>query len=166
LPLHNLNNVLMIPRTNRKCDVARQESDVLRVVNEDEVYSVVNYVHNVHLVHAGYKKVLARIQQEHYGISRQYVQGFCRTCPTCELRKPQKVSEPLQPVMADGVWHRIQTDLIDMRHSPDAEFQYIGHVVDHFSKFHILLPLKSKSAVEVACNIEEHVFAYFGKLTP
>jgi len=44
LPLHNLNTVLMIPRTNHKCDVARQEGELLRVVNEDEVYSVVKYV--------------------------------------------------------------------------------------------------------------------------
>ena len=49
-----------------------------------------------------------------------------------------------------------------MRHSPDGDYHYIGHVMDHFSKFHVLFPLRSKSAVEVASQIEERVFAYFG----
>ena len=162
LPMYNLQNVLMIPRRDRKGDVARQDGDLMRVVHQDELYSVVNFVHSVHLVHAGYKKVLARIEQEYYGISREYVQEFCKTCPICELRKPKTVHEPLRPIIASGVWQRIQVDLIDMRHSPDGEYCYIGHVMDHFSKFHILFPLKTKSATEVAANIEERVFAYFG----
>ena len=32
--------------------------------------------------------------------------------------------------------------------------------MDHFSKFHILFPLKSKTACEVSLMIEERVFAY------
>ena len=27
-----------------------------------------------------------------------------------------------------------------MRHSPDNEYNYIGHFMDHFSKFHVLFP--------------------------
>jgi len=162
LPVYGLSNVLMIPRSQRKGDVGRQEGELLRVIHQDELYSVVKYVHNVHLVHAGYKKVLAKIEQEFYGVSREYVQEFCKTCPTCELRKPKTIHEPLRPITATGVWHRVQVDLIDMRHSPDGEYNYTGHVMDHFSKYHVLFPLQSKSAVEVASNIEERVFAYFG----
>ena len=50
LPVYNLTNVLMIPRTERKGDVARQDGDLLRVVHQEELYSVVKYVHDVHLV--------------------------------------------------------------------------------------------------------------------
>ena len=57
---------------------------------------------------------------------------------------------------------RIQIDLIDMRHSPDGDFHYIGHFVDHMTKFNILFPLKDKSADEVARMIEERVLAYVG----
>ena len=56
----------------------------------------------------------------------------------------------------------MQVDLIDTRHSPDGEYNYIGHVMDHFSKYHVLFPLQTKSAVEVASNTEEQVFAYYG----
>jgi len=34
--------------------------------------------------------------------------------------------------------------------------------MDHFSKFHVLFPLKSKTAREVAQLLEEHVLAYLG----
>ena len=44
----------------------------------------------------------------------------------------------------------------------DGDFKWIGHVVDHFSKYHILFPLFQKSAQEVASNLVCKVFAYFG----
>ena len=57
---------------------------------------------------------------------------------------------------------RVQIDLIDMRHSSDGEFNWIGHFTDHMSKFHILFPCKNKSAPEVAKLIEERVLASLG----
>ena len=44
-----------------------------------------------------------------------------------------------------------------MRHSPDGDFNYIGHFEEHKTKFHILFPLRDKSANEVATMIEERV---------
>ena len=55
---------------------------------------------------------------------------------------------------------RIQIDLIDMRHCPDRDHHYIGHFVDHMTKFNILFPLKDKSADEVARMTVERVLAY------
>ena len=51
---------------------------------------------------------------------------------------------------------------IDMRHSPDGDLNYMGHFEDHMTKFHILFPLRDKSANEVATMIEERVLAYVG----
>ena len=53
-------------------------------------------------------------------------------------------------------------DLIDMRHRPDQEYHWIGHYMDHWSKFHILFPLMHKSAHEVAYRLQENVFSYIG----
>ena len=36
-----------------------------------------------------------------------------------------------------------------MRHMPDDSYSYIAHYMDHWSKFHILLPLMKKSADRV-----------------
>ena len=43
-----------------------------------------------------------------------------------------------------------------MRHSPDNEYNYIG------SKFHVLFPLKRKTAEEVSYMLQERVLAYLG----
>lgn len=44
---------------------------------------------------------------------------------------------------------RIQVDLIDMRTLPDGDFHYICHMVDYFSKYRVLFPVKNTSANEV-----------------
>lgn len=49
-----------------------------------------------------------------------------------------------------------------MQSKPDGKYMFVGHVVDHFSKFHVLFPLRSKYAVEVAKNLKVRVFSYFG----
>jgi len=41
LPVYGLSNVLMIPRSQRKGDIGRQEGELLRVIHQDELYSVV-----------------------------------------------------------------------------------------------------------------------------
>ena len=57
---------------------------------------------------------------------------------------------------------RIQIDLIDMRDQPDGEFKWIAHVMDHWSKFHVMWPLTRKTAQQVADGLQEKVFAVFG----
>ena len=49
-----------------------------------------------------------------------------------------------------------------MTTSPDGVYKWIGHVVDHFAKFHVLFPMVCKEASEVAKNLTNNVLAYFG----
>ena len=49
-----------------------------------------------------------------------------------------------------------------MRHRPDGIYKWIGHYMDHWSKFHVLFPLSRKSAAEVGLNLQNLVFAYLG----
>jgi hypothetical protein len=44
---------------------------------------------------------------------------------------------------------RVQIDLVDMRHQPDRQYEWILHAKDHCSKFSCL---KSKQAEGVADN--------------
>ena len=48
-----------------------------------------------------------------------------------------------------------------MRQEPAGQFKWIGHVVDHFSKFHFLFPSISKEANDVAKELAK-IFALFG----
>lgn len=49
-----------------------------------------------------------------------------------------------------------------MESKPDGRYKYIGHVVDHFSKFHIAFAMKTKGAHETAKKVAKYVFAFFG----
>lgn len=40
-----------------------------------------------------------------------------------------------------------------MTMKPSTEFRYILHLMDHFSKFHLISPLARKSAAEVNCAL-------------
>ena len=49
-----------------------------------------------------------------------------------------------------------------MQSQPDGDFKFIGHMVDHFSKFHVMFPMKTKTAQETAGLIAERFFSIFG----
>ena len=53
-------------------------------------------------------------------------------------------------------------DQIDVRNAPDGEYNWICHVIDQYTKYHILFPMKSKEAKEVVTGIRERAFSYFG----
>lgn len=147
---------------NKNKNVMDASDTFLRVIHVKELCDVVNNIHAEELKHSGYKKVFDYIQRHYYGVTRKFVQAFCKNCPVCQLKQPQIKVPPLRPIVHKDFLERIQVDLIDMRHSPDKDFSYIGHFMDHFSKFHVLFPLKSKTAEEVAMMLEERVLAYFG----
>lgn len=158
---------------------------LLRVVPVSQLYHLVSSLHSVQ--HAGYKKVKMVVDRKYYGVPRSYVQAFCRTCPSCANMQPLPIpmppKEPLkQPVQQSPsqvtprarrpprwgnvdrrmLGRSIQVDLLDMQHCVDGEFRHICHVVDHFSQFHFLFPLKTRSPGEVARGLEERVMAYLG----
>lgn len=49
-----------------------------------------------------------------------------------------------------------------MRSSPDGAFKWIGHFMDHWSKFSILFPIERKQSALVAEELETRVFSVFG----
>jgi len=49
-----------------------------------------------------------------------------------------------------------------MTQDSDGSFKYIGHICDHFTKYHVLFPLISKEPKEVAENIKRFYLSYFG----
>lgn len=181
LPELDLHDELVVPREGRDGST----TGLLRVVPVSGLYPLVSSLHNVQ--HAGYKKVKMVVDREYYGVPRSYVQAFCRTCPSCSKMQPlpipmppkdppkqvlpkpppQAVSRSRRPPRWGSVDRRmlgrsIQVDLLDMQHCPDGEFRHICHVMDHFSRFHFLFPLKSRSPGEVARGLEERVMAYVG----
>ena len=78
------------------------------------------------------------------------------------LLKIGQHSQPaLIPIRSYNVWERIQIDLIDMRNNPDNGHNYLAHVIDHFSNYNILYPVKHKSAEDVSFNFSLNFLAFY-----
>jgi hypothetical protein len=58
--------------------------------------------------------------------------------------------------------HRGQLDLVDKSADPDGDYCWIGHYIDHYTKFNFFWPQINKSADEVAHNLTVHVFSVVG----
>ena len=51
----------------------------------------------------------------------------------------------LVKILSPGFVRRGQIDLVDISMDPDSELKWIGHNIDHFTKFNFLWPQKTKS---------------------
>ncbi|XP_076039646.1 SCAN domain-containing protein 3-like [Oratosquilla oratoria] len=160
IPRLGLKDVLVVPT---KCKEKTANScTYLRVVPVSEVFNIVKQVHQDELQHGGYKKVTDYVSKHYYGIPRGFIQEFCKSCPICQLKQPQTTQPPLHPIIESGLLARVQVDLIDMQHTPDREYKWICHFMDHSTKFHIIFPLTSKDADVIAYGLQERVLAYLG----
>ena len=52
----------------------------------------------------------------------------------------------MKPILSADFNSRGQVDLVDIQSVPDNEYKWIMHYQDHFTKFSVLRPLKSKRA--------------------
>ena len=59
----------------------------------------------------------------------------------------------IKPVTSSDFNSRGQVDLINYQSVPDNDYKLIFHYQDHFTKFSILRPLKTKTAAEAAYNL-------------
>lgn len=91
------------------------------------------------------------------------VSEYIRQCERCveKLRLKEKKGIVVRPIIASDYNHRGQIDLVDYQSSPDGEYKFIFHYVDHLSKYHFLRPMKSKKAIEVAGHLF-NIFIDFG----
>lgn len=97
------------------------------------------------------KKMWLEFSSKYYGIPRTVIEDFVRKCSTCALSEPLKKTDPVKNITAKENWERIQIDLIDLRQYSQSndEYNWILHVIDVYSKFSFVYPMKQKSAQEV-----------------
>ncbi|XP_065893763.1 KRAB-A domain-containing protein 2-like [Dysidea avara] len=133
-----------------------------RVVHCDEMFDVIQSVHEKGSGHSGVQKTFEMVSRNYDGIPRSCVREYCKLCPTCACKKPQLTKAPLKPIITKCFHLRGQVDLVDMRSCSDGAYNWIGHYKDHFSKFSILWAQRRKCAQETIDCIERFVFAYLG----
>lgn len=91
------------------------------------------------------------------GISKKTVKQWLTTQDTYTLHKPVKYKFRRRPVISFGIGELLQADLIDM--SKFSKFnngiKFLLTVIDVFSRYAYVFPLKNKSAKSVAEAFEE-----------
>jgi hypothetical protein len=137
-----------------------------QVVVESEIFRVIEQEHLLSK-HAGQDTTWASIRGTYYGISRTEVKYLLGQCGICHKKAVNRSRGPLTPIISTQLFERLQVDLIDFRHQPDApygpsgpKYHWVMHVKDHFSKFTQLYPLQAKSSAEVAMRMSEWIGAF------
>ena len=134
--------------------------DPREVITEEKIWDTVVTVHN-NLGHAGQEITSKRILQQYYGIARVEIIFLLKLCEICHRKASSKSKGPLKSIITKRLFERVQVDLIDMTATPDGDYVWICHMEDHFSKFHMLFPMKNKEASTVARCIH-HWIAVLG----
>ena len=110
----------------------------------EQFYEIIYEIHSIKRGHQGVQKTFDQVQLRYYGITRDIVAQFRKTCYICNLNLKQQSQERLKPIVSTEILERVQIDLVDMRNCPDGEYNWIAHMEDHNGQFHVLWPQKKK----------------------
>ncbi|KAL0235872.1 hypothetical protein GEMRC1_002454 [Eukaryota sp. GEM-RC1] len=85
----------------------------------------------------------------------------CITCQKCSRRhKPNSPSTG--KLLSYAPFESVHVDTIEMSKVDIFGAKYIVHIVDAFTKYSVLVPVKSIKADDIALSLFSHVFCYFG----
>ena len=92
------------------------------------------------------------------------VKEYISNCETCCEKKRRKNTGPgmvFKPIAVKDFNDRAQIDLVNFQTCPDGNYKYVLHYIEYLTKYHILRPLTSKCAEEVADELL-NIFTDFG----
>jgi hypothetical protein len=118
-------------------------NDYRRVLWPTEVFDTIARAH-LRALHIGRDKTWIEIDQQFYGIKKEEVMWVIDHCAFCLANRAVSTKAPLEAIIVDEIFKRVQIDLVDMRHEPSGKYKWVLHIKDHFSKFSFLYPLVSK----------------------
>nr|XP_054761348.1 uncharacterized protein LOC129267744 [Lytechinus pictus] len=131
------------------------------VVPESLIPRVLEEIHgNPSSGHFGVQRTLHRAEAMCYWpFMHKDITNYCRTCHACEsIRSPNpKHQAPLQNIKTD---HPLQIVFADIAELPTSRsgYHYILVVVDHFSKYTNIYPMRDQTAQTVARHLfEEYI---------
>ncbi|XP_068237066.1 KRAB-A domain-containing protein 2-like [Palaemon carinicauda] len=103
--------------------------------------------------HGGEKKTYKEVCEQYGNISRSIVSlciVHCERCVDKRRRKEMAAGVVVRPLSVRDLNERGQVDLVDIQIMKDGSYHFILHYMEYLTKFHVIRPLKSKTAVEVA----------------
>lgn len=131
------------------------------VVCKEDFFDTISSYHSS-VSHAGSQKTFSAMEEEIHGIPRYLVEEYIKLCQPCCLRRSRrKKAGNLQAIVSNEFLERVQIDLVDMQSFEHAEYRYILHVKDHFTKFCWLRSISQKRGDVVAEELRL-IFRDFG----
>ena len=124
----------------------------LEVVGEDEYEKHKEIFETAHgFGHRGINKMWWALKKLYYGIPRRMVEDFVKNCEACSIHENFKTKDKVKNITANAIFERIQIDLIDVRQyeAENDGFNWLLHVIDVYSKFTFVFPMKTKTGKEV-----------------
>lgn len=103
--------------------------------------------------HGGVMSTFKKLRESYLGIKEDDVRSYVSTCRTCALYNSQPAPcGTICTIEADQPWQHLEVDLVDLRFCADSNngFCWLLTCLDHFSRFAIVLPLRSKTKNEVS----------------
>ena len=165
---------LIVSRPKRKKSIDRMKlkieskSSGVVVIPEPLQARVARLFHNsLFGCHFGINKTISRVRQYCWWMQMDdYLREFVRSCTRCQLYKAKR-SNTILPVGAmetpDYPFQRISIDIAGPIYPESKQGnRYILAVVDHFSRWVVLIPLKTFDAQETARALLVHVFTVYG----
>jgi transposase InsO family protein len=151
----------------------RLRGDALYIIQEDNYKFIVPTKERIHLIHAvhssvghaGVSKVLYALR-DHYYWPRigEDVTTQINQCFQCQLMKgnPCRIRAPLQSTIVGEPFERIAIDISGPFHHCGHGHRFILAVIDYFSKYCVLIPLRRVDAETVARKIISRWITVFG----
>ena len=115
--------------------------------------------------HQGAERTYAAVRQRYYW-PRMYtsVFNYVKHCDLCQKSKrlTRSATAPLYPLPVVGLFDRWHIDILGPLTTTNHGFKYVLVIVESFSKWCELIPLKSQEANEIAWALYTEIFTRFG----
>ena len=167
--LHTEVSVVKHPLSGKREErvlVSSGKDDIKTILlKKEEMESCVKAYHDRYKG-SGARKLYKAISKRFTGVSEREILSITKSMHEVQRLKPMFLNKaPLHPVLSSGVMNQVQIDLVDMKNNEvtvgSETFRYILVLLDVFSRFIFLRPMKSKSSSEVA-SILLHIFSDTG----
>jgi len=115
--------------------------------------------------HMGVKKTQVKVAKQAYWVRwSKDVRNFCRSCGVCakyHCGATKKQSE-LQNMCVGPPWERVAIDITRPHPQSTKGNKFMITVLDHFTKYAFVFPVRSHDAIPVAKYLVERVFLVYG----
>ncbi|XP_068205412.1 KRAB-A domain-containing protein 2-like [Palaemon carinicauda] len=121
------------------------------MATKESVTGIIQQAH-INTSHGGEKKTYKEVYEQYGNIQRSIVSLYIVHCERCVEKRGRKETAAgvvVRPLSVRDINEIGQVDLVDMQTMKDGNYRFILHYMEYLTKFHVIRPLKSKTAAEV-----------------